>query len=263
MAEMQRKREKKEKKEKKVKSIDILTDVLNEVTKEKDTIKSPKISTEQISMPQTLSSSSTIVQSNQVAGHISPVSTTPVEKPSPLKLEPGKVDPKVKSVLPGWVNKPWRWMVPEDPQLKQQWLITWGEFVLDFARVLNFHILDLQEVALVYPFQNSILKKKLNYPQLVMISEYLIEIEKAKWWDDERTRLRVYWKTLKNHTEDLFEFAFQNGYEMVTAYDIVKMKQTWSSLPPSDIRMLMKLMVESKRASWADSDMKTIQFIFG
>ena len=49
---------------------------------------------------------------------------------------------------------------------------------------------------------------------------------------------------------------------MVTMFDIVKMKQSWSSLPPSDIRMIMKLMVESKRASWADSERKTIQFIY-
>ncbi|MFX0052012.1 MAG: hypothetical protein ACFE8U_12055 [Candidatus Hermodarchaeota archaeon] len=259
MAEMQRKREKKEKQ---AKSIKILSDVLNEVTKEKDVPKSPKISTEQISTPQTISSPSTIIPPNQIKSHISAESITQIEKPSSLELEPGKVDPRVKTILPGWVNKPWRWMVPDDPKLKQQWLITWGEFLLDFARVLNFHILDLQEVAIVYPFQNSLLKKKLNYPQLVMISEYLIEIEKAKWWDDERTRLRVYWKTLKSHADDLFEYAFQNGYEMVTAYDIVKMKQVWSSLPPSDIRMLMKLMVDSKRAFWADSDMKTIQFTF-
>jgi hypothetical protein len=259
MAEMQRKREKKEKQ---VKSIEILADVLNEVTKEKDTPKSPKMSTEQTSTPQTISSPPTTIQPNQIKSQISTESTTPIEKPPSLKLEPGKVDPRVKTILPGWVNKPWRWMVPDDPKLKQQWLITWSEFVLDFARVLNFHILDLQEVAIVYPFQNSLLKKKLNYPQLVMISEYLIEIEKAKWWDNERTRLRVYWKTLKSHADDLFEYAFQNGYEMVTAYDIVKMKQVWSSLPPSDIRMLMKLMVESNRAFWADSDQKTIQFTF-
>ena len=88
----------------------------------------------------------------------------------------------------------------------------------------------------------------------------LDEIEKAKWWDDERTRLRIYWKTLKSFADDLFDYAFQFGYDMVTTFDIVKMKQSWSTLPPSDIRILMKLLVESKRASWADSAQKTIQF---
>ena len=169
--------------------------------------------------------------------------------------------PRIKDILPEWVGKPWRWMIPDDPKHKQQWLITWGEFILDFARVLNFHILDIQEISLVYPFQNPLIRKKLTQKQLVQISDYLVGIEKAKWWDDEKSRLRVYWKTLKSFTDELYEYAFQNGYGMVTAFDIVKMKQSWSTLPPPDVRMLMKLLVESKRALWADSEKKTIQFI--
>jgi hypothetical protein len=255
MAEMQRKREKEKKK---TESVDILGSVLDEVTKEQSKPLSPDL--QQISAE---------ISQSSISQHetLPKVQTPPVSiKPTPVKpahLQPGTVDPRVKPVLPAWVGKPWRWMVPEDPQLKQQWLTTWGEFVLDFARVLNFHVLDLQEVTLVYPFKNPLLKKKLTLPQLVMISEYLIGIERAAWWDDEKTRLRVYWKTLKSHTDELFEFAFQNGYDMVTMFDIVKMKQSWSSLPPPDIRMIMKLMVESKRASWADSERKTIQFIYG
>ena len=259
MAEMQRKREKEKKK---TEPVDILGTVLDEVTKEPPMSKSTDL--KQISAD--VSRSSAIVSSSQHEPvpevHTPPVSiTTTITEPSPItKLQPGKVDPRVKPVLPAWVGKPWRWMVPEDPQLKQQWLMTWGEFILDFARVLNFHILDLQEVALVFPFKNPLLRKKLTHPQLVMISEYLIEIEKAKWWDSEQTRLRVYWKTLKSHADELYQYAFQNGYDMVTTFDIVKMKQSWSSLPPQDIRMIMKIMVESKQASWADSERKTIDF---
>ncbi|MFX1285335.1 MAG: hypothetical protein ACFFB5_16925 [Promethearchaeota archaeon] len=256
MAEMQRK---KDKEKKKAESIDILGTVLDEVTKEHSTSRSPNL--EQISAEVSRSSPTlSSVQSKSISAvRTPPISTIPQPDIKP-KLQPGTVDPRVKPVLPAWVGKPWRWMVPEDPQLKEQWLTTWGEFILDFARVLNFHILDLQEVASVYPFQNPLLHQKLTLSHIVMISEYLIEIEKAKWWDDEKTRLRVYWKTLKSHADDLFHYAFQHGYDMVTAFDIVKMKQVWSTLPPTDIRMLMKIMVETKRASWADSEQKTIEF---
>ena len=202
MAEMQRK---KEKEKKRTESVDILGSVLDEVTSKQSQPQSPDLQqiSADVSRPPI---SQPIVQPK--------THTPPITKPAPVKpadLQPGVVDPRVKPVLPAWVAKPWRWMVPEEPQLKQQWLTTWGEFILDFARVLNYHILDLQEVALVYPFQNPLLKKKLTLPQLVMISEYLIEIERAAWWDDEQTRLRVYWKTLKSHSDELFEYAFQNG----------------------------------------------------
>ena len=261
MAEMQRKRDK----EKKATSTtDVLGEILDEMTKGKTQPKSSDLNKIGIKAQKAAKASSIPQQRNVTKTHSTieiPPSQT-VETVSTTKLQAGKVDPRIKGILPAWVGKPWRWMIPDDPKLKQQWLITWGEFMLDFARVLNFHILDLQEISLVYPFQNSLLRKKLTQTQLSQISDYLIGIEKAKWWDDEKSRLRVYWKTLKSFTDELYEYAFQNGYDMVTAFDIVKMKQSWSTLPPPDIRMLMKLLVESKRALWADSEKKTIQFVY-
>ncbi|MHA2073680.1 MAG: hypothetical protein ACW97X_03600 [Candidatus Hodarchaeales archaeon] len=260
MAEMQRKREKEKKK---TRSADILGEILNDVTKGKSEVKSSDLHKIHVEAQHAAKSSSNQmgkITSTPSQTHLA--SSTKVKPITTTKLEAGKVDPRVKSILPAWVSKPWRWMVPDDPQLKEQWLLTWGEFIVDFARVLNFHILDIQEIGLVYPFQNPMINKKLTQPQLIQISDYLVEVEKAKWWDDEKTRLRVYWKTLKSFSDELYEYAFQNGYDMVTAFDIVKMKQSWSTLPPPDIKMIMKLMVESQRASWADSERKTIQFIY-
>ncbi len=261
MAEMQRKRDKKKKT---TNTTDVLGEILNEVTKGKTPPKSSDLNKIGIEAQKTAKASTMSQQRNVTKTHttikIQPSQT--METVSTTKLQAGKADPRIKGILPAWVGKPWRWMIPDDPKLKQQWLITWGEFMLDFARVLNFHILDLQEISLVYPFQNSLLRKKLTQTQLSQISDYLIGIEKAKWWDDEKTRLRVHWKTLKSFTDELYQYAFQNGYDMVTAFDIVKMKQSWSTLPPPDTRMLMKLLVESKRALWADSEKKTIEFIY-
>ena len=261
MAEMQRKRDKKKKT---TNTTDVLGEILNEVTKGKTPPKSSDLNKIGIEAQKTAKASIMSQQRNVTKTHSTikiPPSQT-METVSTTKLQAGKADPRIKGILPAWVGKPWRWMIPDDPKLKQQWLITWGEFMLDFARVLNFHILDLQEISLVYPFQNSLIRKKLTQTQLSQISDYLIGIEKAKWWDDEKTRLRVHWKTLKSFTDELYQYAFQNGYDMVTAFDIVKMKQSWSTLPPPDTRMLMKLLVESKRALWADSEKKTIEFIY-
>ncbi len=256
MAEMQRKKEKGEKKKT---NIDVLEDVLQEVTaktSQPTKIEIPKTQEKPLtsSLPQS--------QVPKLSSTVDKPLSKSIEKISLSELKPGTVHPNVKPILPGWVSKPWRWMIPEDPELKQQWLITWGDFILAFARVLNQHILDLQEVSLVYPFQNGILHKKLSLPQLKTISEYLIEQEKASWWDSDETRLRVYWKTLSSFAEEIFNYSFQNGFEMITLYDMVKMNQSWSSLPPKDLAIIMKLMVKSKKASWADSEQKTIEFNF-
>ena len=261
MAEMQRKRDKRKKT---TNTTDVLGEILDEVTKGKTQPKSSDLNKISIEA-QKAAKASTISQQRNVTKTHSIIEIPPsqtMETVSTTKLQAGKADPRIKDILPEWVGKPWRWMIPDDPKHKQQWLITWGEFILDFARVLNFHILDIQEISLVYPFQNPLIRKKLTQKQLVQISDYLVGIEKAKWWDDEKSRLRVYWKTLKSFTDELYGYAFQNGYGMVTAFDIVKMKQSWSTLPPPDVRMLMKLLVESKRALWADSEKKTIQFIY-
>ncbi|MHA1995577.1 MAG: hypothetical protein ACW97Z_13615 [Candidatus Hodarchaeales archaeon] len=256
MAELQRKKEKVDKKKT---SVDVLEDVLQEVTTDKP--KPTKVELPKIEKSPSISS----LPNSQIHKPISKaeqsISKT-FEKISLAELKPGTVHPKVKPVLPGWVSKPWRWMIPEDPDLKQQWLLTWGDFLLAFARVLNQHILDLQEVSLVYPFQNGVLQKKLSLSQLKAISEHLIEQEKASWWDTDETRLRIYWKTLSSFAEEIFDYSFQNGFEMITLYDMVKMNQSWSSLPPKDLAIIMKLMVKSKKATWADSEQKTIEFVF-
>ncbi|MFW9778251.1 MAG: hypothetical protein ACFFE8_05290 [Candidatus Heimdallarchaeota archaeon] len=252
MAEMQRKRPKKKQDRD---SVDVLENVLDQVTQSQAAKTSPPAPKVKSPTPKPR-----IPQPTQTEA---PQTQTSVKRASSLKLSPGTVDPRIKPILPPWVQKPWRWMVPEDPQLRQQWLLTWGDFLFDFARLLNIHVIDLQEISLVYPFHNPVLRKKLTTQQLILISDFLIEKGKAKWWDDQKNRLRVYWKTLQSYAEDLFNYAFQNGYDMVTAFDIVKMKQSWSNLPPRDIRELMKIMVLTKKAFWADgSEQKTIQFLY-
>ena len=256
MAELQRKKKKVDKKKT---SVDVLENLLQEVTTDKPVpkkIEMPRIDKKPLknALPD-IQVHKPIVKADQAIFKTSKRITL-------ADLQPGTVHPKVKPILPGWVSKPWRWMIPEDPELKQQWLLTWGDFLLAFARVLNQHILDLQEVSLVYPFQNGVLHKKLSLPQLKAISEHLIEQEKASWWDTEETRLRVYWKTLGSFAEELFDYSFQNGFEMITLYDMVKMNQSWSTLPPKDLAVIMKIMVKSKKAEWADSEQKTIEFIF-
>ncbi|MHA2238715.1 MAG: hypothetical protein ACXAB2_10165 [Candidatus Hodarchaeales archaeon] len=257
MAEMQRKKEKEEKKEKSVK---VLEEILKEVTddnKVKTQTKPIVLDTKPIQRSKLKQPQS--VQQRPPSQQSPPVQT---QQYSLTELQPGRVHPRIKPVLPSWVSKPWRWMTPEDPQLKEQWLLTWGDFILAFSRVLNLHILDIQEASLVYPFQNGLLKKKLSLPQLKAISEYLIEQNKAIWWDSEETRLRIYWRTLKSFAEELFEYSFQNGHEMVTSYDLIKMNQPWSTLPAKDLYLIMKIMVKAKKASWADTDRKTIEFHF-
>ena len=259
MAELQKKKEKEEKPKS---SARILEDVLQDVTTKtihSNQIDKPSFDPKSFTKPTHLPKTTTRVKPKPV--DIKPA-VIPKETISLSQLQPGTVHPKVKPILPAWVSKPWRWMIPEDPQLEEQWLLTWGEFLVAFARVLNLHIVDLQEVSNVYPFMNSLLQKKLTIPQLKIISEYLIKQKKASWWDTEESRLRVYWKTLTSFAEEIFDYSFQNGYEMITAYDLVKMKQAWSSLPSKDLYLIMKLLVETKKASWADTEQKTIEFHF-
>lgn len=259
MAELQRKKEKVDKEKNSVKVLeDILEDVTSKSTQSTQ-IDKPIIDPKNLKKPSVRPQEVTIPKPQSVS--LEPT-VPPTETISLSQLQPGTVHPKVKPILPSWVTKPWRWMIPEDPQLKQQWLTTWGEFLVAFSRVLNLHILDIQEVSVVYPFLNPVLHKKLSIIQLKSISDYLIEQKKASWWDTEKSRLRVYWKTLASFAEEIFEYSFQHGYEMITAYDLVKMSQSWSTLPSKDLTLIMKLLVESEKASWADTERKTIEFYF-
>lgn len=245
MAEMQRKKSEKEKKKNQSPNESTLKELTESQTKQKH----KKIilnvdNTETIQTP---------ITNTVILPKIKPTESVKVKDKS-------GIPPEVKAILPSWIKKPWRYMVPDDPKLREDWLLSWSDFLVSYCKAKKYFLVNISDIVNEFPFKNPIHKTKLTTNHLILLGDYLVEKKRARWWNEQiKDRVRIYWKTLAEHADDFYDYAFLHGLDLFTAYDIKKLDQEWSNIPPREIGLVMNILVSSKRAKWADNDKKTIE----
>lgn len=101
---------------------------------------------------------------------------------------------------------------------KGEWLQEWGNFIIDYAKAHLIHVLDVLRLATEPPFSEF---KQNREKYLKEIFEYLAsKTTFAEWYNKERTRLRVYWRSLEEWSERLYDYMYLNGTEIATLIDI-------------------------------------------
>lgn len=173
--------------------------------------------------------------------------------------------PEVRKILPNWIEKKYYWARPDPqkhPDLHQSWLEEWSSFLLKWAEATRTHLISVPQLITEFPFNNPVIKAKLLEPEIREICEYLIRKNLAKWHDKSKRRLRIYWKSLEEFAEDLYDWAFMRGESFATLMDLAQADQPWSNLPPRELQRVMELLVKEERAEWADEERRTIQFIY-
>lgn len=185
-----------------------------------------------------------------------------------IELRPIEVEKKAREVtrlqdiLPSWVEKPWMYVTPTDQAQLQSWGSTWGDFLLDFAEFKAIHILNLLEVRKEFPFSNRLIKKKLSMDQMQRVGENLIDRDFGAWWDERKTRLRIYWKVLEEWSEIIYEWALQTGRELVSLFELVNACEIWSSLPQEELQEILRRLVARNLAEWVGKGEITVLFHF-
>jgi hypothetical protein len=187
----------------------------------------------------------------------------PQDSQAPIVTREAKtIDPRIKAVLPPWMEKAWRWVTPDDPDLLEQWLHAWGDLVLSYSEALQVHLLKPREMIVSVPFKNPLVKRQLSLEQIHTVGDDLERRQLAKWWDSRKNRLRVYWLPLDEISDLIHEWALDGGRDIVTLFDLRNADEEWSSVPSKELRLLMEILVKTKRANWADKEHEAIEFIF-
>ncbi|MFW9914595.1 MAG: hypothetical protein ACFFGZ_03200 [Candidatus Thorarchaeota archaeon] len=191
------------------------------------------------------------------------VSPIPQESPAPAVVAKAKaIDPRIKAILPPWMEKAWRWVTPDDPDLLEQWLQAWGDLVLSYSEALQVHLLKPREMTASIPFKNPLVKRQLSIEQIHSVGDDLERRQLAKWWDSKKNRLRVYWLPLDEISDLIHEWGLDGGRDVVTLFDLRNADEAWSSVPSKELRLLMETLVKTKRANWADKKQEAIEFIY-
>ena len=126
------------------------------------------------------------------------------------------------------------------------WKTEWGKVLFDYVRFAVLHIIYTRELITHKPFSNFTQRE--HY--IIEIAEQLISQNQAKWLSKKKGKLRVYWKTLEVWSDEIYNWAYENGkIEPIMIYELREAKQEdFSSLPLEDLEEIFKILAKNRKA---------------
>ncbi|MBY9020264.1 MAG: hypothetical protein KGD67_04340 [Candidatus Lokiarchaeota archaeon] len=126
----------------------------------------------------------------------------------------------------------------------ESWKSEWSKVLFDYARYAILHILYLRQTESEKPFSNFDDRKQ----ALEEIAEELITKEQAEWLTKNKEKLRVYWKSLDNWAEEIYEWAMEiSPLEPILIFEIRESNKAFSKLPNDDIIKIFKMLEKDKK----------------
>lgn len=126
----------------------------------------------------------------------------------------------------------------------ESWKNEWSKVLFDYARYAILHILYLRQTESMKPFSNFEDRKQ----ALEEIAEELINKEQAEWLSKSKEKLRVYWKSLDNWAEEIYEWVMEiSPLEPILIFEIRESNKAFSNLPNDDIIKIFKMLEKDKR----------------
>ncbi len=156
---------------------------------------------------------------------------------------------------------PWMYFIGSEKD-KESWLQEWSNFLFDFCKEFQIHIADLVSISTTPPF-SAFKENREKYVQEIM--NYLAKTTNlAEWINNKKTRLRIYWCSLQEWSEKLYDYMFLAGEEIATLIDLksfgTDIAKGFESLPPNDLKKILEILKDEKKIEWIDK--KTVKFIY-
>ena len=139
----------------------------------------------------------------------------------------------------------------------ESWKKEWSNVLFDYARYAILHILYLRQTGSDKPFSNFEDRKQ----ALEEIAEELIKKEQAEWLSKSKEKLRVYWKSLDNWAEEIYDWAMEiSPLEPILIFEIRESNREFSNLPNDDIIKIFKMLEKEKRGKIIRLDDDQVSF---
>jgi len=167
---------------------------------------------------------------------------------------------------------PWMYFIPDKKSSGDNWKENfeawkndWVKFTIDWARVYIFHILDMYEIVKEKPyiFLNE-REKAIN-----IIFKNLVDMKRGKnklaqWIGKDKNKIRIYWRSLDEWANLLYEWAINGGGDIFTLIDLKKAGEEipgFDTLPDEDIREIINILVRQKKARWIDKQLIRVKIL--
>ncbi|MFW9894495.1 MAG: hypothetical protein ACFFD7_01665 [Candidatus Thorarchaeota archaeon] len=126
------------------------------------------------------------------------------------------------------------------------WKTEWAKILFDYARFAVLHIIYIRELNSQKPFSDFANREK----YIIEIAEQLIDQKQAEWLSKKKEKLRVYWKTLDVWSDEIYDWAYNNGkIEPIMIYELREaIDEDFSTLPLEDLEAIFKILAKNRRA---------------
>ena len=175
-----------------------------------------------------------------------------------------KISPKIKEILPLWIEKPIYWITPNKhfPARYTQWLEEWGHVLLLYMTATHSYVIALRDLVNEFPFKNPLVDKTLTLDQLILGTDYLETRKKLQYLDPKKTRVLVYWQSVDETADELFVWALRTGHEYLSLLELVE-NDLWKTLPEEQLTIVFQILIRKRKAIWADQkEQKILHFEF-
>ncbi|MHA1671233.1 MAG: hypothetical protein ACTSV5_11760 [Promethearchaeota archaeon] len=139
----------------------------------------------------------------------------------------------------------------------ESWKSEWLKVLFDYARYAILHILYLRKMHNVKPFANF----EDRETAIKEIAQALVDKKQAEWLSKSKEKLRVYWRSLDNWAEDIYEWAMEiSPLEPILIFEIRESNQEFSNLPREDILKIFKMLENDRRGKIIELEDGQISF---
>jgi len=93
------------------------------------------------------------------------------------------------------------------------------------------------------------------------IAQALVDKKQAEWLSKSKEKLRVYWKSLDNWAEEIYEWAMEiSPLEPILIFEIRESNQEFSNLPREDIEKIFKMLENDRKGKIIELEDGQISF---
>ncbi len=159
-----------------------------------------------------------------------------------------------------WIAKRGRYAfmfaIPSSERDIEQWSAEWAGFTLDFCREVLLHIVSTRRLVMLDPF-NGIRSDRRRAVRFILGS--LVKQELARWIDEAEGLIRVFWKTDEEWADEIHRWALDTGRTTFTLFKLKEQRDDLESLPKSELREILDILVKQKRARWLDKEREVLE----
>nr|MDO8112455.1 hypothetical protein [Candidatus Sigynarchaeota archaeon] len=140
----------------------------------------------------------------------------------------------------------------------KEWLEEWSKIMFDFAKIEKKHVIYVQELLNTKPF----LALRTGKDSIIEIGECLIK-KKLAIWVVKKEKLRVYWKSLDEWANLIYDWAYKNARtEPLFIFNLKEENECFSDLPEEEFPEIFKILEKQKKGKILKSTDKKMAFAF-